>query len=85
MHFVREAYSSSYWLIWRLRRPPFQDMPQISCTGWCVIQTFGIVSASILLIKIEDAKLRERWQKKSKLVASLPGGKVTVNLKVRIL
>ena len=22
-------------------------MPQISCTGWCVIQTFGIVSASI--------------------------------------
>ena len=48
MHFVREeAYSSSYWLIWRLRRPRFHDIPQISCTGWCVIQTFGIVSASI--------------------------------------
>ena len=38
MRFVREeAYSSSYWLIWRLRRPRFQDIPQISCTTWCEI------------------------------------------------
>ena len=85
MRFVRDgAYSSAYWLIWRLRRPRFHDVPQISCTTWCEIQTFGFVNASILLIKIGDVKLRERWiwrwQKKSKLVASLPGGKVTVNL-----
>ena len=38
MRFVRgEAYSSSYWLIWRLRRPRLQDMPQISCTTWSEI------------------------------------------------
>ena len=49
MRFVREeAYSSAYWLIWRLRRPRFQDMPQISCTTCCDIQTFGFVNASIL-------------------------------------
>ena len=61
MRFVREeAYSSSYWLIWRLRRPRFHQMPQISCTTWCQIQTFGFVNASILLIKIRDVKLRER-------------------------
>ena len=36
MRFVREeAYSSAYWLIWRLRRPRFHDMPQISRTTWC--------------------------------------------------
>ena len=35
MCFVREeAYSSAYWLIWRLRRLRFHDMPQISCTTW---------------------------------------------------
>ena len=61
MRFVREeAYSSAYWLIWRLRRPRFHDVPQISCTTWCEIQTFGFVNASILLIKIGDVKLRER-------------------------
>ena len=50
MRFVRdEAYSSAYWLIWRLR---FHDVPQISCTTRCEIQTFGFVNASILLIKI---------------------------------
>ena len=49
MRFFREdAYSSVYWLIWRLRRPRFQDMPQISCTTCCDIQTFGFVNASIL-------------------------------------
>ena len=59
MRFVREeAYSSAYWLIWRLRRPRFHDVPQISCTTWCEIQTFGFVNASILLIKIGDVKLR---------------------------
>ena len=52
MRFVREeAYSSAYWLIWRLRRPRIHDTPQISCTTWCEIQTFGFVNASILLIK----------------------------------
>ena len=39
--------------------------------------------------KIGDMKLRERWiwrwQKKSKLVASLPSGMVTVNLIERVL
>ena len=61
MRFVREeAYSSAYWLIWRLRRPRFHDVPQISCTTWCEIQTFGFVNATILLIKIGDVKLRER-------------------------
>ena len=34
-------------------------MPQISCTNWCYIQTFGFVNASILLLKIGDANLRE--------------------------
>ena len=53
MRFVRDgAYSSAYWLIWRLRRPRFYDVPQISCTTWCEIQTIGFVNASILLIKI---------------------------------
>ena len=57
MRFVRDgAYSSAYWLIWRLRRPRFHDVPQISCTTWCEIQTFGFVNASILLIKIGDIK-----------------------------
>ena len=57
MRFVRdEAYSSAYWLIWRLRRPQFHDVAQISCTTWCEIQTFGFVNASILLIKIGDIK-----------------------------
>ena len=52
MRFVRDgAYSSAYWLIWRLRRPRFHDVPQISCTTWCEIQTFGFVNASILLVK----------------------------------
>ena len=61
MRFVRkEAYSSSYWLIWRLRWPWFHYMPQISCKTCCQIQTFGFVNASILLIKIGDVKLRER-------------------------
>ena len=61
MRFVREeAYSSAYWLIWRLRRPRFQDIPQISCTTWCEIQTIGFVNASILPKKIGDVKLRER-------------------------
>ena len=61
MRFVREeAYSSAYWLIWRLRRLRIHDMPQISYTTWCEIQTFGFVNASILLIKIGDVKLRER-------------------------
>ena len=33
MRFVREeAYSSEYWLIWRLRRPRFHVMHQISYT-----------------------------------------------------
>ena len=42
MRFVREeTYCSSYWLIWRLRRPRFHDMPQISCTTWCEMLTFG--------------------------------------------
>ena len=45
--------------------------------------------AASILIKIGDVKLRERytlrWQKKSDLVASLPGGKVTVNLIEHIL
>ena len=60
MRFVREeAYSSAYWLIWRLRRPRFHDMPQISCTTWYEIQTFGFVNASILVIKIGVVKLRE--------------------------
>ena len=63
MRFVRDgAYSSAYWLIWRLRRPRFHDMPQISCTTWCEIQTFGFLNASILLIKIGDVKLRERGE-----------------------
>ena len=31
-----------------------------SCTGWYEIQAIGSVSASILLIKILDVKLRER-------------------------
>ena len=49
MRFVREeAYSSVYWLIWRLRRPRFHYMPQISCTSCCEIQTFGFVNTSIL-------------------------------------
>ena len=61
MRFVREeAYSNSYWLIWRLRRPRFHFMPQISCTTWCQIQTFGFVNASILHINIGDVKLKER-------------------------
>ena len=61
MRFVREeAYSSAYWLIWRLRRLPINDMPQISCTTWCESQTFRFVNASILLLKIGDVKLRER-------------------------
>ena len=38
----------SFWLIWRLRRPRFHDLPQISCSTWCEIQTFGFVNASIL-------------------------------------
>ena len=59
-------------------------MLQISFTTWRQIQTFGFVNASILLIKIGDVKLR-LWQKKSKLVASLPGGKVTINLIERVL
>ena len=87
MRFVRDgAYSSAYWLIWRLLRPRFHDVPQISCTTWREIQTFGFVNASFLLIKIGDIKWERerwicRWQKKSKLVASLSGGgKVTVNL-----
>ena len=59
--FVREeAYSNSYWLIWRLRRPRFHYMPQISCTIWRQIQIFGFANASILLIKIGGVKLRER-------------------------
>ena len=61
MRFVREeAYSGSYWLIWRLLRPRLHYVPQISCTTWCKIQTFGFVNASILLIKIRDEKFRER-------------------------
>ena len=61
MRFVREeAYSGTYWLIWRLQWPRFHDMPQISCTTWYEIQTFGFVNASILVIKIGDVKLRER-------------------------
>ena len=59
--FVREeAYSNSYWLIWRLRRPRFHYIPQISCTTWRQIKTFGFANASILLMKIGDVKLRER-------------------------
>ena len=42
-----EAYSSAYWLIWRLQRPRFHDIPQISCTTWCVIQTFGFLNARV--------------------------------------
>ena len=62
MRFVRDGtYSSAYWLIWRLRRPRFHDVPQISCTTWCEIQTFGFVNASILLIKIGDIKW-ERYE-----------------------
>ena len=38
----------SFWLIWRLRRPRFHDMPQISCLTWCEIQTLGFVNANIL-------------------------------------
>ena len=38
----------SFWLIWRLRRPRFRHMPQISCSTWCEIQTIGFVNASIL-------------------------------------
>ena len=38
----------SFWLIWRLRRPRFHDMPQISCSTWCEIQTIGFVNAIIL-------------------------------------
>ena len=39
MRFVRDgAYSSAYWLIWRLRRPRFHDMPQISCSTWCKVE-----------------------------------------------
>ena len=36
------------WLIWRLQRPQFHDMPQISCSTWCEIQTIGFVNAIIL-------------------------------------
>ena len=43
-------------LFGELRRPRFHDVPQISCTPWCEIQTFGFVNASILLIKIGDIK-----------------------------
>ena len=45
--------------MWSLRRPRFQDMPQISSTTWCEIQTFGFVNANILLIKIGDVWERE--------------------------
>ena len=38
----------SFWLIWRLRRPRFHDIPQISCLTWCEIQTLGFVNANIL-------------------------------------
>ena len=38
----------SFWLIWRLRRPRFRHIPQISCSTWCEIQTIGFVNASIL-------------------------------------
>ena len=55
-------------------------MPQISYTTWCQIQTFEF-------LKIRDVKRGKpgRRQEKSKLVASLPGGKVTVNLIERVL
>ena len=59
------------------------------------IQTFGFVNASILLIKIGDVKLRERGESEDGrrnqswwrvfLVASLPSGKVTVNLIEHVL
>ena len=39
--------------------PRFQDMPSISSTTWCEIQTFGFVNANILLIKIGDVWERE--------------------------
>ncbi|CAH3142859.1 unnamed protein product, partial [Pocillopora meandrina] len=42
-----------------LRRPRFHYIPQISCTTWCQIQTFGFVNASILHINIGDVKLKE--------------------------
>ena len=84
MRFVRdEAYSSAYWLIWRLRRPRFHDVPQISCTTWCEIQTFGFVNASILIIKIGDVKLREVNRKMVEEIEA--GGDGTVNLIERIL
>ena len=54
-----EPYYSSYWLIWRLRRPRFHDMSQILCTTWCEIQTFGFVNGSILLVKIRRIVERE--------------------------
>ena len=58
MRFVRDgAYSSAYWLIWRLRRPRFHDVPQISCTIWCEIQTFRFVNTSFLLIKIGEREM----------------------------
>ena len=28
----------SFWLIWRLRRPRFHDIPQISCSTWCKVE-----------------------------------------------
>ena len=66
-------------------------MPQISSTTWCEIQTFGFVNANIFLIKIGDVKLRERGESEDgrrnqrRTVASLRGGKVTVNPIERIL
>ena len=84
MRFVRDgAYSSAYWLIWRLRRPRFHDVPQISCTTWCEIQTFGFVNAGILIIKIGDVKLREVNRKMVEEIEA--GGDGTVNLIERIL
>ena len=70
-------YSSSYWLIWRLRRPRFHDMPKISRTTWCEIQTCGFVNARIHFLRKVEREVNLKMAKKIKANGEPHGGKVT--------
>ena len=85
MRFVREeAYSSAYWLIWRVTKAAISRYASNIVHNLVWDSDLRVRKCQYPLRKNRRHKVRERWicrwQKKSKLVASLPGGKVTVNL-----
>ena len=86
MRFVRkEAYSSAYWLIWRVTKTAISRYTSNIVHNLVWDSDLRVRKCQYPPHKNRRHKVRERWicrwQKKSKLVASLPGGgKVTVNL-----